>query len=97
MPSSDQSSLPIECNQGNHYGEVPITGCKAWLEWNQRLPVSSFPPGKTPDDNKILDRDKLIGKTLSEMQAQMKAMKEEVTAAEALKQSTHGRAAKSSH
>ena len=51
----------------------------------------------TPDDNKLLVRGKLIGKVLFEMQAQMKAMKEEVIAAEASKWTTRGWAAKSSH
>ena len=51
----------------------------------------------TPNDNKVSVRGKLIGKVLLEMQAQMKAMKEEVIAAEASKWSTHGWAAKSSH
>ena len=51
----------------------------------------------TPNDNKISVRGKLIGKVLTEMQAQMKAVKEEVTAAEASKWSTHGQATKSSH
>ena len=36
-------------------------------------------------------------KVLSEMQAQMKAMKDEVITAEALKWTTHGWSAKSSH
>ena len=51
----------------------------------------------TPNNNKILVRGKLIGKVLTEMQAQMKAVKEDVIAAEASKQSTRGQAAKNSH
>ena len=51
----------------------------------------------TPNDHKVEVRGKLISKTLSEMQAQMKAIKGEVIAAEALKWTTHGWTAKSSH
>ena len=50
-----------------------------------------------PNDSDISDRARPITKALAEMQAQMKAMKEEVITAEALKWTTHGHTAKSSH
>ena len=58
-----------------------------------QLPTWANPP----KDNDISDRARIITKALSEMQAQMKVMREEVIAAEALKQITCGWAAKSSH
>ena len=51
----------------------------------------------TPDDHQVEVRGRLIRKTLSEMQAQIKAIKGEVLATEASKQMTCGQAAKSSH
>ena len=50
-----------------------------------------------PDDTETADRAQLIAKVLSEMKAQMKAMKDEVIAAEASRRTTHGKSAKGSN
>ena len=50
-----------------------------------------------PDDHQNEARGRLIRKTLSKMQAQMKAIKGEVLATEASKRMTRGQTAKSSH
>ena len=49
------------------------------------------------DEINTEDRAQLIAKVLSEMQVQMKAMKDEVIAAEASKRTTHGKSAKGSN
>ena len=49
------------------------------------------------DDTTAMNQAQLITKVLLEMQAQMMAMKDEVTAAEALKMTAHGKLAKGSH
>ena len=50
-----------------------------------------------PNDHQSATRGELIRKTLSEMQAQMKAIKGEVLATEASRWTTHGQAARASH
>ena len=57
-----------------------------------KLPVWPNPP----DDAELGDSARLITKVLSEMQAQMTAMKEEATEVEALKMTTHSKSAKNS-
>ena len=57
-----------------------------------KLPVWSNPP----DDAELRDRAQLITKVLSEMQAQMTAMKEEVTKVEASKMTTRSKSTKNS-
>ena len=50
-----------------------------------------------PDDTETSDRAQLIAKVLSEMQAQMTTMKDEVTIAKASSMTTHGKSAKGSN
>ena len=50
-----------------------------------------------PDDTTVADQAQLIAKILLEMQAQMIAMKDEVTTAKALRMTTHGKSAKGSN
>ena len=57
-----------------------------------KLPVWLNPP----DDAELGDRARVITKVLSEMQAQMTAMKEEATEVEASKMTTHSKSAKNS-
>ena len=57
-----------------------------------KLPVWLNPP----DDAELGDRARLITKVLSEMQAQMTAMKEEATKVEAFKMTTCSKSAKNS-
>ena len=57
-----------------------------------KLPVWSNPP----DDAELGDQAQLITKVLSEMQAQMTAMKEEATEVEASKMTTHSKSDKNS-
>ena len=58
-----------------------------------QLPTWTNPP----NDTNTSDRARLITKILSKMKTEMKAMKDEVITAEASKQTTCGKSAKSSH
>ena len=98
VPSSGQVSLTIECNPRSHYGEVLTTGLQGLTRVEPTDTIFQLPTWMdTPDDHQVEARGRLIRRTLSEMEAQMKAIKGEVLATEASKWITCGQAAKSSH